>query len=73
VNGAAVRKENGKEVEVFARKMRRSLGDKRNELAEEHIVELARLAQAFEASPTRRSSTVRNWDTARSRWSVRCG
>lgn len=48
VNGAAVRKENGKEVEVFARKMRRSLGDKRNELAEEHIAELSRLVQAFE-------------------------
>jgi type I restriction enzyme M protein len=51
VNGAATRKENGKEVEIFARKMRRSLGDKRNELAEEHIVELARLAQAFEPGP----------------------
>jgi len=48
VNGAATRKENDKEVEIFARKMRRSLGDKRNELAEEHILELARLAQAFE-------------------------
>ncbi|HUQ92325.1 MAG TPA: class I SAM-dependent DNA methyltransferase [Bryobacteraceae bacterium] len=51
VNGAAVRKENGKEAEVFARKMRRSLGDKRNELSEEHILELARLAQAFEEGP----------------------
>jgi type I restriction enzyme M protein len=51
VNGAAVRKENGKEVEIFARKMRRSLGDKRNELGEEHIAELARLAQAFEPGP----------------------
>ncbi|MCZ2147804.1 MAG: SAM-dependent methyltransferase [Bryobacterales bacterium] len=51
VNGAATRKENGKEVEVFARKMRRSLGDKRNELSEEHILELARLAQAFEPGP----------------------
>jgi type I restriction enzyme M protein len=51
VNGAATRKENGKEVEIFARKMRRSLGDKRNELAEEHIVELACLAQAFEPGP----------------------
>ena len=38
VNGAATRKANGKEVEIFARKMRRSLDDKRNELAEEHIV-----------------------------------
>ena len=37
VNGAAARKENGRELEIFARKMRRSLGDKRNELAEEHI------------------------------------
>lgn len=51
VNGAATRKENGKELEIFARKMRRSLGDKRNELAEEHIAELARLSQAFEAGP----------------------
>jgi type I restriction enzyme M protein len=51
VNGAATRTENGKEVEIFARKMRRSLGDKRNELAEEHIVELARLAQIFEPGP----------------------
>jgi type I restriction enzyme M protein len=51
VNGAATRKENGKEVEVFARKMRRSLGDKRNELSEDHILELARLAQAFEEGP----------------------
>ena len=51
VNGAATRKENGKELEMFARKMRRSLGDKRNELADEHIIELARLAQAFEAGP----------------------
>jgi type I restriction enzyme M protein len=51
VNGAATRKENGKEVEIFARKMRRSLGDKRNELADEHIAELARLAQAFEPGP----------------------
>jgi type I restriction enzyme M protein len=51
VNGAATRKEQGKEVEVFARKMRRSLGDKRNELGEEHIAELARLARSFEEGP----------------------
>jgi len=55
VNGAAVRKEgrgkDAKETEVFARKMRRSLGDKRNELAPEHIEELARLAQAFGEGP----------------------
>jgi type I restriction enzyme M protein len=51
VNGAAARKENGKEVEGFARKMRRSLGDKRNEMADEHIIELARLAQAFDPGP----------------------
>jgi type I restriction enzyme M protein len=51
VNGAATRKENGKDVEIFARKVRRSLGDKRNELAEEHIAELARLAQSFEPGP----------------------
>ena len=51
VNGAATRKEGkGKKdkMEVFARKMRRNLGDKRNELSEEHINELARLAGAFE-------------------------
>src|SRR5262249_36514310 len=40
-----------KEVEEFARKMRKSLGDKRNELGEEHIIELARLAAAFEDGP----------------------
>jgi type I restriction enzyme M protein len=51
VNGAAARKENGKELDIFARKMRRSLGDKRNELVEEHIAELARLAQDFEPGP----------------------
>jgi type I restriction enzyme M protein len=51
VNGAATRKDNGKEVDVFARKMRRSLGDKRNELSEDHICELARLVQAFEPGP----------------------
>jgi type I restriction enzyme M protein len=51
VNGAAVRKEGDKEVEVFARKMRRSLGDKRNELGDDHIAELARLALTFEAGP----------------------
>ena len=48
VNGAAVRMEGDKGVEVFARKMRKSLGDKRNELAGEHIDELVRLANAFE-------------------------
>lgn len=51
VNGGAVRKENGEKIEVFARKMRRSLGDKRNELADEHIEELARIFQAFEDGP----------------------
>ncbi len=51
VNGAAIRKEGDKEVEVFARKMRRSLGDKRNELAEEHIAELVRLADGFKEGP----------------------
>jgi len=47
VNGAATVKENGKEVEVFARKMRKSLGDKRNELSEDHIDALAKMAHAF--------------------------
>jgi type I restriction enzyme M protein len=51
VNGAATRKENGKDVEVFAQNMRRNLGDKSNELAADHIAELARLAQAFEPGP----------------------
>ena len=47
LNGAATAKENGSEKEVFAVKMRKSLGDKRNELAQEHIDELARLAGDF--------------------------
>lgn len=51
VNGAATRRHGDKEIDVFARKMRKSLGDKRNELAEEHIAELARLAQAFAHGP----------------------
>jgi type I restriction enzyme M protein len=51
VNGAATRKEGKDEVEVFAQKMRKSLGDKRNELSEEHIKELARLADAFDEGP----------------------
>ena len=51
VNGAATRKEGKDEVEVFAQKMRKSLGDKRNELSEEHIRELARLAGAFAEGP----------------------
>jgi type I restriction enzyme M protein len=51
VNGAATRKEGKDEVEVFAQKMRKSLGDKRNELSEEHIRELARLAGALEEGP----------------------
>ena len=48
LNGAATAKENGSEKEVFAVKMRKSLGDKRNELAPEHIDELARLAGGFQ-------------------------
>ncbi len=44
----ATRKDGDKEVEVFARKMRRSLGDKRNELVDEHILELRRIAQVYE-------------------------
>ncbi|NNJ09160.1 N-6 DNA methylase [Chloroflexales bacterium ZM16-3] len=51
VNGAATRMEGDKEVEVFARKMRRSLGDKRNELSDEHIAALAALAAAFADGP----------------------
>jgi len=49
VNGAAtVKGDSGKDREVFARKMRKSLGDKRNELAVEHIDRLVELAVAFE-------------------------
>lgn len=48
VNGAATEKAGGKEAEVFARKMRKSLGDKRNELGEDHIDHLVRLATGFE-------------------------
>ena len=51
VNGGAMRKDNGDKSEVFARKMRRSLGDKRNELGDEHIVELAGITDAFEDGP----------------------
>jgi type I restriction enzyme M protein len=51
VNGAAMRKEGKEEVEVFAQKMRKSLGDKRNELSESHIEELSRLAAEFEEGP----------------------
>jgi type I restriction-modification system DNA methylase subunit len=53
VNGAATykvkerRKE--KEIEFFAQKMRKSLGDKRNELGEEHIDKLDDLAFEFDA------------------------
>jgi len=51
VNGAATYKvkERGKEkdIEVFAQKMRKSLGDKRNELSEEHIQQLDDLAFEF--------------------------
>ncbi|WP_313926646.1 class I SAM-dependent DNA methyltransferase [Anabaena sp. FACHB-1237] len=53
VNGAATykvkerRKE--KEIEFFAQKMRKSLGDKRNELGEEHIDKLDDLAFDFNA------------------------
>jgi len=48
VNGAAMQKVNGDDKEVFAQKMRKSLGDKRNELAPEHIDALAALTAAFE-------------------------
>ena len=52
VNGAATDKQdNGGKTEVFARKMRKSLGDKRNELAPDHIKELARLAATLEDGP----------------------
>lgn len=51
VNGAATYKvkERGKEkdIEVFAQKMRKSLGDKRNELSEGHIQQLDDLAFEF--------------------------
>ncbi len=48
VNGAATEKVAGKEVEVFARKMRKSLGDKRNELREDHVDRLVGLATGFQ-------------------------
>ncbi len=48
VNGAATKKAGGKEVEVFARKMRKSLGDKRNELGDDHVDRLVGLATGFE-------------------------
>lgn len=51
VNGAAMRKEGKDEVEVFAQQMRKSLGDKRNELSESHIDELSRLADDFKEVP----------------------
>ncbi len=51
INGAATVKENGTEKEVFARKMRRSLGDKRNELAPEHIDALVQLELDFKDGP----------------------
>lgn len=51
INGGATKKVNGEEVEVFARKMKKSLGDKRNELGDEHIAELARLAGEFKETP----------------------
>ena len=51
INGGATQKVNGEEVEVFARKMKKSLGDKRNELGDEHIAELARLAGEFMETP----------------------
>ena len=49
VNGAATLKdESGKEREIFAQKMRKSLGSKRNELVSEHIDTLVGLAIGFE-------------------------
>lgn len=51
VNGAAMRKEGKDEAEVFAQKMRKSLGDKRNELSDTHIDELSRLAAEFKEGP----------------------
>jgi type I restriction enzyme M protein len=51
VNGAATEKVNGEEKEVFARKMRKSLGDKRNELGDEHIAALSKLAADFKETP----------------------
>lgn len=51
VNGAAtVKGANGKDAEVFARKMRKSLGDKRNELTDEHLDQLMALAFGQEDS-----------------------
>jgi type I restriction enzyme M protein len=51
VNGAATVKDaNGKAQEVFAQKMRKSLGDKRNELTDEHLGQLMALATGQEES-----------------------
>ena len=51
VNGAATVKKDGEEQEVFARKMRKSLGSKRNEIVSEQIEELAGIAAKFENDP----------------------
>jgi len=51
VNGAATQNEGDKEIDIFARKMRKSLGDKRNELGEDHILELAQIGATFEEGP----------------------
>ena len=51
VNGAATVKDaNGKAQEVFAQKMRKSLGNKRNELTDEHLDQLMALASGREES-----------------------
>ena len=44
LNGAATTKENGNEKAVFAAKMLKSLGNKRNEITPEHIEALAAIA-----------------------------
>ena len=51
VNGAAMTTTSGKETEVFARKLRKSLGDKRNEISEQHMADLVQLVESFADGP----------------------
>lgn len=48
VNGAAREKTGGKEVEVFAQDMKKSLGEKRKELSGEHMDRLSGLSRSLE-------------------------
>lgn len=48
INGAATRKDGDKELEIFASKMKKSLGDKRNELTEDHIEALNQISIEYQ-------------------------